>query len=1007
MKFFKKLFILSIVCIITIVACTKEIDIIISFPFNLEASHEEMATINYQEKTTITINPEQVITGNVYEFTYKIIQGEGHFEGAEGEAIPEDIWIVSENLSLTFDFVGTLIGDVEIEFTVRDQEGEIETITLIYEVIHNPFVWEVNTSGSELTINNTSPFSMILTNTGKDKSITYERRIYFEEGAGELSYINLLGNETPVELDVLEVMEEGVYQASIKLSETGFHKIFFEVTDSNGQVKLDSLTYQVNVVDFTFEGAPQSETLFVGGKTNLNFLIQELLGGNDVYESRFVFNSGNATITRTFNGTTEEVIPENLYPVNLDRYYWDFLATEVGTIDMTFYVINASGVEKEVNIIIEVANGTFDFNVFQSEDRVLVNEAVVVTFSIDEYGQTGVPYTVTYNSNLDGFLTYNNVVYSPGDDITITELNFIATYTGEALGDHVISFEATNTFGETKASNPETLSIRFIEDGFNFIASAENGNVLLNDSTHFIFNIADGDEFASTYLISYTVTGTGEGVLSVGGTIFEPDVMYDITRGTTSWEFDATTVGDLEYTFTIINSSGRIISDNVNIIVSSTIDSDFNFIAVEETASQIINQDAYINLTIDETTNPGTAGYSMMFTTTGTGTVTYLGIEYNEGEIINVSPVNFTVSYNGTSVEAHTVEFTVVNDNAVPVSKIDSVVINFTHVGYDFSVVDDGDPYMYINGTEVFNMSLTQLQFDPTVTYNVTYVMTGDGTGFISGLTSGQSIPLGNTSVQFIAESIGTVNIEITITDSNGQTKSRTISYYISEIGFTVSTSSGTFLYIKETKPFDVLLSLDEIDPAITYSVVYTIIGSGTIESSTGFPLTSGTSYPITQGTTSLNFIGVDPGTTEITVTVTDSNGQVNPPIPNIVFTVYDIIYLFTAQDNTDVIAHTINSGDSVALDFKIAEAPPGGSSSVYTIKYAVPSSGKITEGGSARAPDTYHPASTGSFSWNFEAPTIIAPAPAEDIIIVFTVLNSVTLEEQVVTVTVTVNPVP
>ena len=62
MKNFKKLFVLTMVCILTILACTKEIDIIFSFPFNLETEYENSATINYQEKTVITITPELVVS---------------------------------------------------------------------------------------------------------------------------------------------------------------------------------------------------------------------------------------------------------------------------------------------------------------------------------------------------------------------------------------------------------------------------------------------------------------------------------------------------------------------------------------------------------------------------------------------------------------------------------------------------------------------------------------------------------------------------------------------------------------------------------------------------------------------------------------------------------------------------------------------------------------------------------------------------------------------------------
>ncbi|GAL77328.1 hypothetical protein JCM19274_5041 [Algibacter lectus] len=311
------------------------------------------------------------------------------------------------------------------------------------------------------------------------------------------------------------------------MDETGEHSILFQTKDSNGQLKEEELNFNAEVIDFTYIGTPQENKLFVGESTNLNFEINELLGGGDVYESRYEINSGHAAIKRTFNSIEEILSPGVNYPVEANAYYWEFEALETGTIDITFFVKNASGTEKQLNINIEVSNGLFEFKATNTENFAAVNDPVLINFLITETGPNEPPYTMVFESSSNGVLEIEGVSYNQGELISIEELNFIGNYKGLINGTHDVVFRVTNSLGETIEDD---FSITFNEESFMFTAIAESSNIYVNDNTNINFNISDGSD-ADTYEMYYTVSGSGNSSLTSGSIDFNAGTFYDVLNG--------------------------------------------------------------------------------------------------------------------------------------------------------------------------------------------------------------------------------------------------------------------------------------------------------------------------------------------------------------------------------------------------------------------------------------------------------------------------------------------
>lgn len=410
--------------LITFLACTKDTDVLFSFDFELKEVHNEIATINYKEPTFITIDPERVVTTNVYSFSYNVSEGDAYLRYIGGEPLEQNIEINCENLDLDFEFIGTQLGLAVIDFKVQDQDGLEKVITIQYEVINNDFVWDANSTTTSVTTGQETPLTIILDNTGKDDSVTYKSKVYFTQGEGSVFEVDNSGSSTSeIELNEFSEILEDIHTYNIKLNETGVNKVIFEAIDSNGQIKKDSLIYNVDVNDFSYLGTPQVNEIFTGSTTDINFQITELVGTGDAYQSRFEFVRGNAII-KSNNGNNDEVItPGVSYDISAGQYSWLFEATESGVIDMIFYAKSSSEIEHQVPISINVNNGSFEINTIPSQTIATVNDFVSININIVENGPTAVPYNLQFNSNSNGTFTYDNTEYLPGQNITINDFS--------------------------------------------------------------------------------------------------------------------------------------------------------------------------------------------------------------------------------------------------------------------------------------------------------------------------------------------------------------------------------------------------------------------------------------------------------------------------------------------------------------------------------------------------------------------------------------------------------
>jgi len=942
MKNLKNLSIFSIALALTFIACTKETEVNLSFPFVLNETHNEIATINYQEPTLIKVDPEKTVTDNTYSFSYKISEGNGYLRYASGENLEQDTFYDCENLELNFQFIGTELGQASIEFTVVDLYERQESIQLLYNVIDNSFIWDSNSTISSVTTNQEVPLSLILENTGIDDNVIYLSKIFFSQGAGVLYETNSNGDSTDeIELNQYYDISEDIYTYNVKMTETGVNKIIFEALDSNGQIKQDSLIYNVDVNDFYYLGTPQNNSVFVGSQTNLNFQITELIGSGDTYESRFEFVSGNATIKKEIVGGTTEVLYSGVsYEVEANEYSWIFEANDVGPIEMIFYAKSSSDIEHQVSINIDVISGSFSINASPSQNIASVNDEVVVNINISENGPSGLPYDFQYSSSANGVFIYNNNQYLPGANIEINELNFSGLYKGLIEENHIINFTATSSYNE---SRDDEISIEFNQDIFSFTAISEVENVTLNDTTNFNFNVTDDNTNAS-YQMYYTATGNGTGELSSAGNIFTAGTFYDITNTGFSWEFKATQIGPIEYTFYVINNSGVEIQRTININVVEIPADDYTFSVISTSNQEVVGTSVPLNMTINETV--GNSSYKMTYTSSASGVLIYQGNEYLQGDPIDVTVGSFSASYLGLVSGQHDIVFSVENDNTIPVVREAEELITFENI--DFEVSTNGNGELFINQTKDFNLFLSQLQSDPSITYSAIFTIangsSGGGTittvnGDPIGLGASQDINIGTNELVFNANAIGNVTLNINVIDSNGQSKQTAIEFDVVNADF-IFDGAPQQNEIGVGGNTDLIFGITEnTSTGANYEMKYVITsGSGTVTNA-GNTLTANTYYDVNIGNFSWNIeAGPVAGTIEIFCTarnkVTLETKDVTIQITVTNAPISDYTFSAVSSSNQEIV------GSSVPVNINIQELV---GNSTYTLSFTTSGNGIVS----------------------------------------------------------------
>ncbi|POS00947.1 hypothetical protein Q361_11751, partial [Flavobacterium croceum DSM 17960] len=680
--------------------------------------------------------------------------------------------------------------------------------------------FNLSTSGDgSLFLNALKDFNVFLSQVAQNNAITYQVR--YSIASGSTGNGQVLANNTPVTPTVYTPIALGSTSLQFKGTSVGTVNLLVEVKDSNGLVHSSTVTFNVTAVTFTFSAAAQSNAIYLGDNTQLNFDITESASSGTNYEMKYVFQQGDGLI---YNGSS--LISSNTWsPVNVGSYGRVFKANTTGTIKILFTVRNTTTLVEATQVVtINVSQQNFTFTATNSSNSITVGSQTQINFTLTPQGSVVTSYTMQFTTTGNGTLVYNGTTYTAGQPINIMPGSFSAQYIPNSPGIHNINFTVTNTL---QVSNSSNVSLSVLNPDF-VISTSGDGTVTLNTQKDFNVFFAQLQTYTSTYQIRFSyapsTTGTGE-VTTQSGTVITLGVLNPITLGNTTFKYKALSAGVVKLKVEVIDSYNTIRSSIVEFTNQSI---NYTFSGASQNNSIYTNQTSIINFNITESAPSGT-NYEMKYVfQQGTGTILNGTNTVSAGVWTPVNVGAFSRTFTPSVAGTVKILFTARN-TATLVEHTQLITIEVNNI--DFTLSSSGDGTVQIDSEKFFDIYLAQIgSAFPGITYNIKFTVASgttantfvikDNNNATINLTQNYNINLGTTSYKIIPSSIGVIRLNVQVTDSNTITHTTLVEFNVPVPTFNL-TKDNQFQY--NTTPSLGFTIGNEVALQNTYEIKYSI----------------------------------------------------------------------------------------------------------------------------------------------------------------------------------------
>lgn len=456
-----KKYIFSILLAILFLGCEKKVEILSSFPFEINSIYQREVILNVQTPLQVDIVPEQVVKTNKYLFSYRILSGNANFFLDTGESLREEVETPLNKLGIDLLITPTSVGDVEIQITITDQKETIETRTILFNVIDRSFGFSVSSNLSSIPIGDPLTLNYIINEESGPDEDNYTMT-FSTDSNGTLT-VNSIEYSAGEEISIPSLSFRAIYRPS----SPGSHKITSNITAVSNKLKV---TKEVNVEvlpsDFEFNVASLSEVI-VGQSIDFVFNINELSGDSD-----FDISYAITGVSGEFRNVNNVVLnPNTDYDVE-NTFIWKLKGVVQGTSNITFTVKNQFGVERQKNITINILPISFDFNVQPIGSSFELGRNIVFAFQMT--APNSLTYEISFSANTKGtIITPGQTILNENQFSTINNGEFNITYIPQLAGTAVINFtiRASNGVQITKQipflinEDPVIESIEVINSG--------------------------------------------------------------------------------------------------------------------------------------------------------------------------------------------------------------------------------------------------------------------------------------------------------------------------------------------------------------------------------------------------------------------------------------------------------------------------------------------------------------------------------------------------------------
>ncbi len=810
-------------------------------------------------------------TDQDFEITYqledgsgKLLLGENTYDAGTAFKLPKGV--------TEFSYQPETLGEHKLTMTAKAPDGATLTNELLLVVENIDFTFRATAASSQVELETNLAINIDLQTQEEESDVTFDISHSFSsdsQGAGTVRD----QNGGVMDPGTFRAIRPGNYNFTFEDDELGQRKIYFDVRDSNGQTKRDSVEIEVANIPFTFSGNSENNQVFVNQRTQLNFNIKSNGNTSNIdYFLTYDPEEGNGTVT----GINGDIIQNNTdYPVELGNFPLFYTPETLGPHRINFFVSDNYGqAVGPVEIDLEARQLELEFNASANGNEVLVGQRGTISLSLIENGNySGVAYELNYFiSGGEAQLYDGNSPIVPSQYISVRPGSFAYDFIAEQSGTYEITFLLRDSNGQVLE---DKVTVVVGNNDFTVGMTPSKATEFSNVPVGIILNI---DEVPSGTNDSYTAffSSSQNGSMSVNGVTYDPGEEFPLGAGVNNITYTGLEPGQHNIVLSVESGSDVTRTANTTITFDQV---DFTFTGGTQNSDITVGETTGLNFNISESV--GSSDYTMGFSMNGNALIRdNNGIEISPGNSYQVDTGNFNWTLEGTSESTVRMAFTVRNETGL--EKTVDITVNVAAKDYAFTA--SGTLQQAYTGEQVdmnFNISEIGIGGD---TYEMYFSAGGNnGTFEYSGASysAGESfsVPVGPFSGKYSGSTEGNHNITFTVRSSSEveKTANVNVNYSIYEEPFTLNISqSSQDKYINS--PFDITAITNATsghDPTIVYTMIYTFIGAsaGTIRYK-GITYGEGESIPLDYGSAPMQFTPETDENFTINFLVENSTGQ-------------------------------------------------------------------------------------------------------------------------------------
>lgn len=838
--------------------------------------------------------------------------------------------------TLEFDYIPSTLGEHTITLIATAPDGAVRERQLIVPVENVQFFILASTPSDKVSIGEDIDVSISLQSSDDSEEIEYNLSFFYatdSEGIGTL--VNESG-ETQTAGQSRPFIP-GNYNYKFNSNVLGVKKLYFDISDSNNQVKRDSVSIEVTSIPYTFSGQA------VGSSTGINQPIELTLSlstnatedSNVEYSISFSQEDGNGELRDLEN----LILPSNTaYEVSPGIFKLIYTPFTLGEHRLLFQATDTYGQSVSSEISLMATNAQLNFTAAATNSEMIVGATNTISVNLGEQGNaSNLTYEMSYFvTGGTGILQENGSPIASSSFFSTTPGSRTFGFLPDLPGNYTLTFTLRDSNGQTL----EALTSFVVSNtNFQFSATEANGEIGLGQNNNINFNIVPGTTNNGTsYTMTYT--STNNGTLSIGGIPYGPGQTITVEEGSFIGIYNPTRTGNYQLDFTVVDSNGVVRPDSAIFNVSN---SDF-VLSATGTPSQIFaSETSNINIDINQVVSNPSATYELSYAVSGgTGTLSGLGGNIQAGIFSAISVGSTSWTYNPSTEGAHAITIQIRDNSGVVKEKV--VVINV--VGRDFTLeAIAGVNNQFIGQSVPINIGINEIG-GTGGTYSIVIASSGNGSILFNGTTYTPGEPFtinsGTTQINYTGTSEGAHNITMTATASYGTVKTDNLAVSFNSLDYTFSAAAqNSNITVGET--VDVNFNISEAAGSSTYEMRYVLSGANATVTQNGSTRNAGTPYSVNVGNYSWRVSGSEVGTIQLTFTTINANGLEKSQSVNVNVVSRD--FTFSA---TEALA-SANVGESVAINLNIQESVSG--IDTYTAVYSTSSNGTLRYNGNTIQP--------------------------------------------------------